>query len=187
MLEVLANRTFFTSCQVEFGHKHAWAAGGHSGLEQGSSTAPACTKASTSVGTSNHKLVRVLLNTVLARFFPLDREKRCSNRTTVCNLFINELQIKFDCPFWQLYDKINTRSSPQIRNPPSDGVQRAKEVREQLILKQEITRTFFFFFFKHQHFFTRYWKPSLVIQRTWRPRSSGGSSRSLISWCDDEA
>uniref|UniRef100_A0A8D0AZ49 Peripheral plasma membrane protein CASK n=1 Tax=Sander lucioperca TaxID=283035 RepID=A0A8D0AZ49_SANLU len=26
-----------------------------------------------------------------------------------------------------LYDKINTRSSPQIRNPPSDGVQRAKE------------------------------------------------------------
>ena len=32
------------------------------------------------------------------------------------------------CVF-QLYDKINTRSSPQIRNPPSDGVQRAKEVR----------------------------------------------------------
>uniref|UniRef100_A0A3Q2XW57 Peripheral plasma membrane protein CASK n=1 Tax=Hippocampus comes TaxID=109280 RepID=A0A3Q2XW57_HIPCM len=29
-----------------------------------------------------------------------------------------------------LYDKINTRSSPQIRNPPSDGVQRAKEVLE---------------------------------------------------------
>lgn len=28
----------------------------------------------------------------------------------------------------QLYDQINTRSSPQIRNPPSDGVQRAKEV-----------------------------------------------------------
>uniref|UniRef100_A0AAZ3RC15 Calcium/calmodulin-dependent serine protein kinase b n=1 Tax=Oncorhynchus tshawytscha TaxID=74940 RepID=A0AAZ3RC15_ONCTS len=27
-----------------------------------------------------------------------------------------------------LYDQINTRSSPQIRNPPSDGVQRAKEV-----------------------------------------------------------
>lgn len=31
---------------------------------------------------------------------------------------------------FQLYDKINTRSSPQIRNPPSDGVQRAKEVRK---------------------------------------------------------
>lgn len=31
--------------------------------------------------------------------------------------------------FWfQLYDKINTKSSPQIRNPPSDAVQRAKEV-----------------------------------------------------------
>lgn len=33
------------------------------------------------------------------------------------------------CLSFQLYDKINTRSSPQIRNPPSDGVQRAKEVR----------------------------------------------------------
>ncbi|XP_029301035.1 peripheral plasma membrane protein CASK isoform X5 [Cottoperca gobio] len=31
-----------------------------------------------------------------------------------------------------LYDKINTRSSPQIRNPPSDGVQRAREVLETL-------------------------------------------------------
>uniref|UniRef100_A0A3Q2DFE3 Peripheral plasma membrane protein CASK n=1 Tax=Cyprinodon variegatus TaxID=28743 RepID=A0A3Q2DFE3_CYPVA len=31
-----------------------------------------------------------------------------------------------------LYDKINTRSSPQIRNPPSDGVQRAKEVLETI-------------------------------------------------------
>uniref|UniRef100_A0A671NQJ3 Peripheral plasma membrane protein CASK-like n=1 Tax=Sinocyclocheilus anshuiensis TaxID=1608454 RepID=A0A671NQJ3_9TELE len=31
-----------------------------------------------------------------------------------------------------LYDKINTRSSPQIRNPPSDAVQRAKEVLEML-------------------------------------------------------
>ncbi|XP_034007324.1 peripheral plasma membrane protein CASK isoform X13 [Trematomus bernacchii] len=31
-----------------------------------------------------------------------------------------------------LYDKINSRSSPQIRNPPSDGVQRAKEVLETL-------------------------------------------------------
>ncbi|XP_075914453.1 peripheral plasma membrane protein CASK isoform X3 [Petromyzon marinus] len=29
-----------------------------------------------------------------------------------------------------LYDKINSKSSPQIRNPPSDGVQRAKEVLE---------------------------------------------------------
>ncbi|XP_028848061.1 peripheral plasma membrane protein CASK isoform X15 [Denticeps clupeoides] len=29
-----------------------------------------------------------------------------------------------------LYDKINTKSSPQIRNPPSDAVQRAKEVLE---------------------------------------------------------
>ncbi|XP_029967407.1 peripheral plasma membrane protein CASK isoform X8 [Salarias fasciatus] len=31
-----------------------------------------------------------------------------------------------------LYDKINTRSSPQIRNPPSDAVQRAKEVLEEI-------------------------------------------------------
>ncbi|XP_008323466.1 peripheral plasma membrane protein CASK isoform X3 [Cynoglossus semilaevis] len=31
-----------------------------------------------------------------------------------------------------LYDKINTRSSPQIRNPPSDGVQRAKEVLDTI-------------------------------------------------------
>uniref|UniRef100_A0A8C2MGK0 Peripheral plasma membrane protein CASK n=1 Tax=Cricetulus griseus TaxID=10029 RepID=A0A8C2MGK0_CRIGR len=29
-----------------------------------------------------------------------------------------------------LYDKINTKSSPQIRNPPSDAVQRAKEVSD---------------------------------------------------------
>ncbi|XP_076872065.1 calcium/calmodulin-dependent serine protein kinase b isoform X5 [Brachyhypopomus gauderio] len=31
-----------------------------------------------------------------------------------------------------LYDKINTRSSPQIRSPPSDAVQRAKEVLETI-------------------------------------------------------
>uniref|UniRef100_A0A8C7CA93 Peripheral plasma membrane protein CASK n=1 Tax=Oncorhynchus kisutch TaxID=8019 RepID=A0A8C7CA93_ONCKI len=31
-----------------------------------------------------------------------------------------------------LYDQINTRSSPQIRNPASDGVQRAKEVLETI-------------------------------------------------------
>ncbi|XP_053353913.1 calcium/calmodulin-dependent serine protein kinase b isoform X12 [Clarias gariepinus] len=31
-----------------------------------------------------------------------------------------------------LYDKINTRSSPQIRNPPSDAIQRAKEVLETI-------------------------------------------------------
>ncbi|XP_028291004.1 peripheral plasma membrane protein CASK-like isoform X12 [Gouania willdenowi] len=31
-----------------------------------------------------------------------------------------------------LYDKINTKSSPQIRNAPSDGVQRAKEVLEEI-------------------------------------------------------
>ncbi|XP_041937204.1 peripheral plasma membrane protein CASK isoform X19 [Alosa sapidissima] len=31
---------------------------------------------------------------------------------------------------WSLYDKINTKSSPQIRNPPSDAVQRAKESSE---------------------------------------------------------
>ncbi|XP_070831961.1 peripheral plasma membrane protein CASK isoform X3 [Chaetodon trifascialis] len=30
-----------------------------------------------------------------------------------------------------LYDKINTKSSPQIRNPPSDAVQRAKESSSQ--------------------------------------------------------
>lgn len=32
---------------------------------------------------------------------------------------------------FQLYDKINTKSSPQIRNPPSDAVQRAKEVNRR--------------------------------------------------------
>ncbi|XP_042312255.1 peripheral plasma membrane protein CASK isoform X11 [Sceloporus undulatus] len=31
-----------------------------------------------------------------------------------------------------LYDKINTKSSSQIRNPPSDAVQRAKEVLEEI-------------------------------------------------------
>ncbi|XP_036831098.1 peripheral plasma membrane protein CASK isoform X14 [Oncorhynchus mykiss] len=31
-----------------------------------------------------------------------------------------------------LYDKINTKSSPQIRNPPSNTVQRAKEVLEEI-------------------------------------------------------
>uniref|UniRef100_A0A8D0CP46 Peripheral plasma membrane protein CASK n=1 Tax=Sander lucioperca TaxID=283035 RepID=A0A8D0CP46_SANLU len=31
-----------------------------------------------------------------------------------------------------LYDKINTKSSPQIRSPPSDAVQRAKEVLEEI-------------------------------------------------------
>ncbi|XP_007571487.1 PREDICTED: peripheral plasma membrane protein CASK isoform X11 [Poecilia mexicana] len=31
-----------------------------------------------------------------------------------------------------LYDKINTKSTPQIRNPPSDAVQRAKEVLEEI-------------------------------------------------------
>uniref|UniRef100_A0A8C0Y2W0 Peripheral plasma membrane protein CASK n=1 Tax=Cyprinus carpio carpio TaxID=630221 RepID=A0A8C0Y2W0_CYPCA len=31
-----------------------------------------------------------------------------------------------------LYDKINTKSSPQIRNPTSDAVQRAKEVLEEI-------------------------------------------------------
>uniref|UniRef100_A0A673V936 Peripheral plasma membrane protein CASK n=1 Tax=Suricata suricatta TaxID=37032 RepID=A0A673V936_SURSU len=31
-----------------------------------------------------------------------------------------------------LYDKINTKSSPQIRNPPSDAVHRAKEVLEEI-------------------------------------------------------
>ncbi|XP_073523359.1 peripheral plasma membrane protein CASK isoform X10 [Phyllobates terribilis] len=31
-----------------------------------------------------------------------------------------------------LYDKINTKSSAQIRNPPSDAVQRAKEVLEEI-------------------------------------------------------
>ncbi|XP_017164672.1 peripheral plasma membrane protein CASK [Poecilia reticulata] len=32
----------------------------------------------------------------------------------------------------ELYDKINTKSTPQIRNPPSDAVQRAKEVLEEI-------------------------------------------------------
>uniref|UniRef100_A0A4W4EUJ5 Peripheral plasma membrane protein CASK n=1 Tax=Electrophorus electricus TaxID=8005 RepID=A0A4W4EUJ5_ELEEL len=31
-----------------------------------------------------------------------------------------------------LYDKISTKSSPQIRNPPSDAVQRAKEALEEI-------------------------------------------------------
>ncbi|XP_037543017.1 peripheral plasma membrane protein CASK isoform X9 [Nematolebias whitei] len=31
-----------------------------------------------------------------------------------------------------LYDKINTKSTPQIRNPPSDAVQKAKEVLEEI-------------------------------------------------------
>lgn len=35
---------------------------------------------------------------------------------------------------FQLYDKINTKSSPQIRNPPSDAVQRAKEVSKCMLL-----------------------------------------------------
>uniref|UniRef100_A0A3P9Q9N0 Peripheral plasma membrane protein CASK n=1 Tax=Poecilia reticulata TaxID=8081 RepID=A0A3P9Q9N0_POERE len=34
--------------------------------------------------------------------------------------------------YFQLYDKINTKSTPQIRNPPSDAVQRAKEVLEEI-------------------------------------------------------
>ncbi|XP_078265342.1 peripheral plasma membrane protein CASK isoform X6 [Rhinoraja longicauda] len=36
-----------------------------------------------------------------------------------------------------LYDKINTKSSPQIRNPPSDAVQRAKEVLEEILCYPE--------------------------------------------------
>ncbi|XP_049341116.1 peripheral plasma membrane protein CASK isoform X9 [Astyanax mexicanus] len=38
-----------------------------------------------------------------------------------------------------LYDKINTKSSPQIRNPPSDAVQRAKEVLEEISCYSENT------------------------------------------------
>lgn len=37
----------------------------------------------------------------------------------------------FGYSLFQLYDKINTKTSPQIRNPPSDAVQRAKEVNER--------------------------------------------------------
>uniref|UniRef100_A0AAR2J896 Peripheral plasma membrane protein CASK n=1 Tax=Pygocentrus nattereri TaxID=42514 RepID=A0AAR2J896_PYGNA len=40
---------------------------------------------------------------------------------------------------FQLYDKINTKSSPQIRNPPSDAVQRAKEVLEEISCYPENT------------------------------------------------
>ncbi|XP_054915729.1 peripheral plasma membrane protein CASK isoform X11 [Poeciliopsis prolifica] len=36
-----------------------------------------------------------------------------------------------------LYDKINTKSTPQIRNPPSDAVQRAKEVLEEIVCYPE--------------------------------------------------
>ncbi|XP_073767669.1 peripheral plasma membrane protein CASK isoform X36 [Danio rerio] len=38
-----------------------------------------------------------------------------------------------------LYDKINTKSSPQIRNPSSDAVQRAKEVLEEISCYPENT------------------------------------------------
>ncbi|XP_033867518.1 peripheral plasma membrane protein CASK isoform X16 [Acipenser ruthenus] len=38
-----------------------------------------------------------------------------------------------------LYDKINTKSSPQIRNPTSDAVQRAKEVLEEISCYPENT------------------------------------------------
>ncbi|XP_046700648.1 peripheral plasma membrane protein CASK isoform X10 [Silurus meridionalis] len=38
-----------------------------------------------------------------------------------------------------LYDKINTKSSPQIRNAPSDAVQRAKEVLEEISCYPENT------------------------------------------------
>ncbi|XP_029105589.1 peripheral plasma membrane protein CASK-like isoform X9 [Scleropages formosus] len=38
-----------------------------------------------------------------------------------------------------LYDKINTKSSPQIRNPPSDAVQRVKEVLEEISCYPENT------------------------------------------------
>ncbi|TRY97254.1 hypothetical protein DNTS_013730 [Danionella cerebrum] len=38
-----------------------------------------------------------------------------------------------------LYDKINTKSSPQIRNPASDAVQRAKEVLEEISCYPENT------------------------------------------------
>lgn len=48
----------------------------------------------------------------------LQRQQRCLCLLTTWSLSL------------QLYDKINSRSSPQIRNPPSDGVQRAKEVRK---------------------------------------------------------
>lgn len=49
------------------------------------------------------------------------------------NLRILEKNMNVDWIFllcFQLYDKINTKSSPQIRNPPSDAVQRAKEVSD---------------------------------------------------------
>lgn len=48
-------------------------------------------------------------------------------------VMISSSLVSLEC-YWidflllQLYDKINTRSSPLIRNPPSDAVQRAKEV-----------------------------------------------------------
>uniref|UniRef100_A0A8C6ZW03 Peripheral plasma membrane protein CASK n=1 Tax=Nothoprocta perdicaria TaxID=30464 RepID=A0A8C6ZW03_NOTPE len=43
-----------------------------------------------------------------------------------------KLHIKIILKYESLYDKINTKSSPQIRNPPSDAVQRAKEVLEEI-------------------------------------------------------
>lgn len=88
---------------------------------------------------SNQKLVRVLLNSSHFKLFVPFAQQQVDFFFT-CGFFINELQITFYFSFCQLYDKINTRSSPQIRNPPSDGVQRAKEVREQLTLKQEVTK-----------------------------------------------
>lgn len=106
------------------------------------------------------------------------------------------------CLSFQLYDKINSRSSPQIRNPPSDGVQRAKEVRkcppkcqmfmQTIKIKTKQLDSFmlvsliyyfkFVFFFSLDIFFLRYWRPSRATRRTWRPRSSGGSSHSHTLW-----
>lgn len=39
-----------------------------------------------------------------------------------------------------------------------------------------------FFFFSLDIFFLRYWRPSRATRRTWRPRSSGGSSHSHTLW-----
>ncbi|XP_068165018.1 peripheral plasma membrane protein CASK isoform X4 [Antennarius striatus] len=50
-----------------------------------------------------------------------------------------------------LYDKINTRSSPQIRNPPSDGVQRAKEVRKNTERTEELEKVTCYLFILNIH------------------------------------
>uniref|UniRef100_A0A3B3BG74 Calcium/calmodulin-dependent serine protein kinase b n=1 Tax=Oryzias melastigma TaxID=30732 RepID=A0A3B3BG74_ORYME len=67
---------------------------------------------------------KALSQLVCLSYESLALDQRCSTASLPRLSVSANLLVSF-----QLYDKINTRSSPQIRNPPSDGVQRAKEVR----------------------------------------------------------